>query len=903
MKNRPGRLQRRGQTFRREIPRIKPAADPRLKKVFAKIGSPPEKPFQADPFQLRAVAEIGRADCLVSAPTGSGKTWIAQEAIGRTLRHGGRAWYASPLKALTNSKLLEFAAEFGQERVGILTGDRKENPDAPVIVGTTEILRNQLYDAMHEGSDLGVDLVVLDEAHFLGDEDRGVVWEEIMIYLPQRIHLLLLSATIRNAQQIADWLESIRNKRCVVVEERKRPVPLFPLFFHPTGMLLPLLEAKDIDRKIKKYLSDPNPPLLASPRQLPPFRDVLNVLRRFDLLPAIFFMKSRADCDAALERCMDTAGGSTRDFSALETKAAELTGVNVHLAGHRQMGHLRHGAVGAHHAGQLPAWKLVIERLMTDGLLEAVFATSTVAAGVNFPARSVVFLNSDRYNGHQFVPLDATEFHQATGRAGRRGKDRIGFAVVVPGKFMDVRLMAELSAAPPEDVISRIRVDFSMVLNLLLSHTPDQIEEIFQRSFATFLNVVNQSPGLDRKLKDAGARLDRMLPDARCALPDAVVRLTRQRRALIREISELSRERKELEARMTKTANLVPGRLFLDHRGRLYCVMGAKVKKEEWGVLACRVTQELSLRRGLLPMRWFRPPKVSRILDGLLALPSREDTAGIRAVLVRAAQEGGFRPLDQLPMGDNEHAVLGPITARLEALERELDHMVCNGCRHQKRCHGRRTGPFGRVLDDFIVVWDRVNAVRMRLRENFQKHLQFLKEEGFVGEGYKLTEDGMWASKLRIDQPLIIAEGLRRGVFPDSDPALLAALVAPFVHDRDVEEIDDPSKIPLRLSRAFDRLRSSVDPLAERMAVRGFVVRPIVLWAGETIFAWAGGRSWDETLAVGGMSEGDLSMLVLRTAENLRQIASLTQEYPAIAATATQAIDMLLREPVIIEPQ
>ncbi len=216
-KNRPGRFQRRGHTFRREIPRIKPAADPRLKKVFAKIGSPAEKPFQADPFQLRAVAEIGRADCLVSAPTGSGKTWIAQEAIGRTLRHGGRAWYASPLKALTNSKLLEFTAEFGQERVGILTGDRKENPDAPVIVGTTEILRNQLYDAMHEGSDLGVDLVVLDEAHFLGDEDRGVVWEEIMIYLPQRIPLLLLSATIRNAQQIADWLESIRNKWCVVV--------------------------------------------------------------------------------------------------------------------------------------------------------------------------------------------------------------------------------------------------------------------------------------------------------------------------------------------------------------------------------------------------------------------------------------------------------------------------------------------------------------------------------------------------------------------------------------------------------------------------------------------------------------------------------------------------------------
>jgi hypothetical protein len=302
-------------------------------------------------------------------------------------------------------------------------------------------------------------------------------------------------------------------------------------------------------------------------------------------------------------------------------------------------------------------------------------------------------------------------------------------------------------------------------------------------------------------------------------------------------------------------------------------------------------------------MRWFRPQKISRILDGLLALPSMEDTAGIRVVLVRAAQEGGFRPLAQLPLEDKERSVLGPVTARLEALERELDHMVCNGCSHRKRCHGRRTGPFGRVLDDFAVVWEKANAVRMRLRENFHKHLQFLKEEGFVAEGYKLTEDGMWASKLRLDQPLIIAEGLRRGVFPDSDPALLAALVAPFVHDRDEEEIDDPSKIPLRLSRAFDRMKKALGPLAERMAIRGFVVRPIMLWAGATTFAWAKGRSWEETLAVGGMSEGDLSMLVLRTAENLRQIASLTQEYPTIAATATQAIEMLLREPVIIEPQ
>ena len=187
-------------------------------RVFARIGVPESRPFTPDPFQLEALAVIGRADCLVTAPTGSGKTWIAEQAIARILADGGRAWYACPLKALSNAKHAEFGRRFGPEQVGILTGDRKENPEAPVLVGTTEILRNQLYDAMHLGESLRSDFVILDEAHFLGDAERGVVWEEVMIYLPARIPLLLLSATIGNAAQIAGWLAvdpraSLRGRR------------------------------------------------------------------------------------------------------------------------------------------------------------------------------------------------------------------------------------------------------------------------------------------------------------------------------------------------------------------------------------------------------------------------------------------------------------------------------------------------------------------------------------------------------------------------------------------------------------------------------------------------------------------------------------------------------------------
>jgi superfamily II RNA helicase len=277
--------------------KIKPGADPELKKIFMEIGVPKKVPFQPDPFQIEAVAAIAKSDCLVTAPTGAGKTWIALKAIEKTYGGKKRSWYACPLKALSNSKYLEFSKRFGSKNVGILTGDRKNNPDASIIVGTTEILRNQLYDAMHRGESLDCDLVVLDEAHFLGDAERGVVWEEIMIYLPSRIRLLMLSATIGNASQIASWLASIRKMPCALIAETSRPVPLSPIFFHPSGTLTPFFSLKEsnkkqrVHKKVRNYLSIKRPPFLSAPRTLPPFGDIIRVFRKYRLLPAIFFFK------------------------------------------------------------------------------------------------------------------------------------------------------------------------------------------------------------------------------------------------------------------------------------------------------------------------------------------------------------------------------------------------------------------------------------------------------------------------------------------------------------------------------------------------------------------------------------------------------------------------------------
>lgn len=683
--NAAGRHQR--SVKKNDTPRMKPEMEPLLKNVFSRIGKPESTPFRPDAFQMEALQVVQEADCLVVAPTGSGKTWIAQEAIRTFYGRGGRCWYASPLKALTNAKWVEFGGIFGDGQVGILTGDTKENADAPIIVGTTEILRNQLYDVMHRGEDMDCDLVILDEAHFLGDPDRGVVWEEILIYLPVRVNILLLSATIGNADEIGRWLVSIRKKPCVVVREEKRPVPLYPLFLHPSGRIMPYLEKQDLYGRLASFAAEGA--RSHGRRGAPPhFGEIIHVLERFQLLPAIFFLKSRSDCDAALRSCREMANPIESDAFGYDLE--EQLRRAPYLRQHKHLRDIERARVAAHHGGQLPAWKFLVETMMKRGHLNAIFATSTVAAGVNFPARTICLLNSDLFNGHEFSPLRGTEFHQMTGRAGRRGQDRIGFLLVIPGRFMDLLHVRKLLFREPEDIVSRIKNDFSMILNLLLSHTPADIRDVFEKSLASF---------------------------------------------------QLSRNVKQTPVR------------------------------------------------------------------------------------------------------------------------------------------GQRSS----LWEDFLV------------------HLGFLKAEGFVDDGDRLTDTGAWASKLRLDQPLLIAECLRRDAFPRQDEKLLAAVVAPFVHDGDQETRIDLKKMPRRLSQASLRVARTIKPLSRRMEDAGFAVTPLSGWTSVVMYQWARGGDWDEIVQAAGIADGDLAMLILRTADNLRQLMSLKQTHPDIAALALAARVAILREPVVFE--
>jgi superfamily II RNA helicase len=866
-----------------------------VRPILDRIGVPEPRPFVADPFQIEALETLETSDVLVTAPTGAGKTYIAVKAIEEVFRQGRKSWYASPLKALSNAKYEEFSQLFGAENVGILTGDRKENLQAPIVVGTTEILRNQLYDSMHRGEDLDVDLVVLDEAHYLGDKDRGVVWEEVLIYLPSRVRLLLLSATIQNAQEICKWLQWLRHAPCNWVATFERPVPLYPLFLFPSGELGPLgtrlglfAKIRTIDRKSFSRSDFPNIPRM------------MDALRKGNLLPAIFFLKSRADCEKAISLCSPASDSDSRDdWKQFHDRLDELLETYPFLKHHQHLSILRNSRVGAHHGGQLPHWKLLLEKLMQEGYLKAIFSTSTVAAGVNFPARTVVILQSDRFNGKEFVDLTATELLQMTGRAGRRGMDEIGFVLVAPGFYQNPQLVHDLLKASPDPIPSQIRINHSMVLNLLLSHKPEEIRNILASSLATYQNLSNETE-VTRELEAAEKELSEWLPETACGSLEELGE-TRPRFALVKDRLRKSRKLWKRQAAVDAfLSRLVPGRIFLSRRGTPYVVV-AYPQVDYQTVEAVRLANPFRFKRGRPRTHRVTFQRIKNLCDKIDSLPQMDDR-GEWENLVSLMTEEPPTPMREESSPEPSQS-LKATSREMASLIAEKASLPCERCGLYGPCQKANSHPFVSSIQRYFEHSAQLHTIQEELWRSFMQHYRFLEKEGYVTASGQLTEDGLWASKLRLDQPLLISEGIRKGVFPSDNPELLAALIAPFVMDRerpgDMQLSTMVWKYP-DLARPFFKMLESLQPLKEHLKAAGFTTPPLPFWTLITVYHWALGVEWEEARQISGMDEGDLAMVILRTADHLRQIESLSETHPRLAASARKAIRLILREPVLI---
>jgi len=866
-----------------------------VRPILDRIKIPEPTPFIPDSFQVEALEALEKSDVLVTAPTGAGKTYIAVKAIERVYKSGGKSWYTSPLKALSNAKYEEFSDIFGQENVGIVTGDRKENTQAPIIVGTTEILRNQLYDTMHQGQDLSVDLVVLDEAHYLGDKDRGVVWEEVLIYLPIRVRLLLLSASIQNAEGICNWLQWMRNMPCRWVATLERPVPLFPLFLFPSGELGPLSTRRGLFAKIRTVDRTS-----FSRYELANIPQILHVLRETNLLPAIFFLKSRADCEKSITFCSPVSDlNGRKDADLFRARIDELLEDFPFLHQHQHLSILRRCRVGAHHGGQLPHWKLLMEKLMQDGYLDAIFSTSTVAAGVNFPARTVVVLQSDRFNGKEFIGLTATDLQQMTGRAGRRGMDEIGFVLVIPGAYQDPQLLHDLLLSPPDPIVSQIRINHSMVLNLLLSHTPEEIKKLFASSLATFQNL-NREHQIGREFETIQRDLDEWTPEMACGSLDRLEEV-RPTFTLLKE--DLRKVRKLWKRQASSDAfygALTPGRIFLSRRGTPYVAI-AYPQPDQQTVEAVRLATPLRSRRGRLRTYQVGFRRIQDLGDKLDLLPSLNAKSQWEALISKL-------PVQPHRLTDQESSIEG--AHQLDTASRQLTGMLsqkaalpCNVCNLYGPCLKSTSHPFTSSLQRYFEHRTQMHGIQEQLWRSFLHHYHFLQQEGYVDEEGRLTEDGQWASKLRLDQPLLISEGIRKGIFPSDQPELLAGLIALFVMDRDRPGDMQLSALVYKypdLAKPFFKLLENLQPLREHLKAAGFTTPPLPFLAQITVYHWALGATWDATREISGMDEGDLAMVILRTADHLRQVESLSETHPRLAASARQAISLILREPVLI---
>jgi ATP-dependent RNA helicase HelY len=762
--------------------------------------------FTLDDFQKQAcqALEDGHG-VLVCAPTGAGKTVVGEFAVHLALAAGRKCFYTTPIKALSNQKHTDLVRRYGPERIGLLTGDQSINGDAPIVVMTTEVLRNMLYAnsiTLH-----GLSHVVMDEVHFLADRMRGAVWEEVILHLPEEVRLVSLSATVSNAEEFGGWIQTVRGDTTVVVDEH-RPVPLwqhvmvgkrlFDLFDYRSGgtkkngrelLVDPQLLRHIAHRHEADRLTDWQPRGRGGHRSRPsiyrgPSRpDVVELLADEGLLPAITFIFSRAGCDAAVKQCLrsslrlTTEAERTRIAEIVDRRCAELSESDLVVLGYHEWrdGLLR--GLAAHHAGMLPAFRHTVEELFTEGLVRAVFATETLALGINMPARTVVLERLVKFDGEQHVQLTPGEYTQLTGRAGRRGIDVEGHAVVLWTPDVDPAEVAGLASTRTFPLRSSFAPSYNMTINLVNQMGPAQAHKLLERSFAQYQadrSVVGLVRGIERG--------ERMLDEIAAELGgrDApILEYARMRAAITQREKAQSRASRLQRRRATNDAlsslrrgdivNIVNGR-----RAGLAVVLEAArddddprplvLTENRWaGRISSADYSGASAKVGsmTLPKRVeHRQPRVRRDLASAL----------------RSATEGMAIPRGRRSGPPREPDVDPELAGLREQLQRHPGHRVSD--REEKVRLAER---YLRIERDNEQIRQKVAAATNSLARTFDRIVVLLTERGFIantdGE-LRVTDDGRLLARIYSESDLLVAECLRAGVWEGLTPAELAGVLS-----------------------------------------------------------------------------------------------------------------------------
>ncbi|WP_353712229.1 DEAD/DEAH box helicase [Arthrobacter sp. K5] len=921
--------------------------------------------FELDDFQRQACKSLqeGRG-VLVAAPTGAGKTIVGEFAVYLALQRGLKAFYTTPIKALSNQKFTELTEKYGEANVGLLTGDTSINGDAPVVVMTTEVLRNMLYADSDTLFDLG--FVVMDEVHYLADRFRGAVWEEVIIHLPSEVQVASLSATVSNAEEFGAWLDTVRGDTDVIVSEH-RPVPLWQhvmvgrdivdLFagettfdeIAPAGSpaaaaALPLAPSP-ADAGQRGF--EVNPELLTLSRaesQLnfqgrfghggrsqrrqqrqrygeKPQQETRSAVRRAsrpqviasldrqDLLPAITFIFSRAGCDAAVAQCV--ASGlwlTTEREQGIIAQRVDEAGQDIPTDDLEVLGFWswREGllrGIAAHHAGMLPTFKEVVEKLFADGLVKAVFATETLALGVNMPARSVVLEKLDKFNGEAHVDITAGEYTQLTGRAGRRGIDVEGHAVVLWQPGTDPAAVAGLASRRTYPLNSSFQPTYNMSINLLAQFGRPRAREILESSFAQF-QADRSVVGLARQVRSREESLAGYAKSMTCHLGD-FTEYARLRRELsdAENFSSRSKSRARKSLNEDSLSRLLPGDVVDVPAGRapgFAVVLSSDHSSRE--PRPAVLTLESQLRRigvddlegPIAPLTRIRIPKS---FNAKVPKSRRDLASSVRNALRenRPPARGNSRNND-FGLG----SALQNQEKKIADLRRALRAHPCHGC-SEREDHARWSERWWKLRKETDGLVRQIQGRTNTIAKTFDRVCDVLSAYGYLestGDGqHRISTDGQRLRRIYGEKDLLISQALRQGAFDDLDAVEVAAFASVLVYQAKREDRGLRPRMPsVSLETAVDivvREWSALEDVEEqnKLPLTGEPELGLI-WP---MYKWARGRHLQDVLSGTDLAAGDFVRWVKQVIDLLDQLAKIPGLDPRLARLCAEAIKLIRR--------
>ncbi|MBD2666042.1 hypothetical protein B6N60_04992 [Richelia sinica FACHB-800] len=872
-------------------------------------------PFELDQFQHDAIASLnaGRS-VVVCAPTGSGKTLIGEYAIYRALTRGKRVFYTTPLKALSNQKLRDFREKFGFDQVGLLTGDASINRDAPILVMTTEIFRNMLY-----GTPIGqigisltnVEAVVLDECHYMNDRQRGTVWEESIIYCPREVQLVALSATVANSDQLTNWLTHVHGPTDLIYSDF-RPVPLEFHFGNPKGLFPLLNDSKNkINPRLIKRGKKPQGEKGKGGRPEPPsITYTLTQLQQRDMLPAIYFIFSRRGCDNAVKEVSDLWLVNEQESQTLRQQIDEFLRRNPEAGRSGQIAPLYRG-IAAHHAGILPAWKVLVEELFQQGLIKVVFATETLAAGINMPARTTVIstLSKRTDSGHRL--LNASEFLQMAGRAGRRGMDKQGHVVTLQTPFEGAREAAYLATSKPDPLVSQFTPSYGMVLNLLQTHSLEQAKELVERSFGQYMANLHLQPDYEiitemqaqlTEIREQLAAID----ENELALYEKLRQRLRVERQLLKTLQEQAQE--DRQEHLGMMLNFAVAGTLLSLKGKnitvptpVTTVLVAKSpssgqspylvclgQDNRWYVATIGDVVDLyaELPRINVPEDMLPPPEMP-------LKPGQGRRGNEQSALIAQSIP---KPDDSLHLPPEVQTQLSRVTAVQEQLENHPLHKSGNAAsffKRKSRCL--------ELEEQIAELQEQVDLQSQRHWEEFLSLIEILQHFECLDQLVP-SKLGQIAAAIRGENELWLGLALASGELDNLDPQHLATTVAALV----TETPRPDTKVNFNLSPEVDEAWSRLQKIRRsvlKVQYRHGVALPVglenrYLNVIALVEQWALGIDWSELCENTTLDEGDVVRILRRTLDLLSQIPHVPNLPDSFRKNAQRAMQLIDRFPV-----